>query len=90
MKKFRANYGTRIEELEVTKETDKQIVYKRKEDGREVRESKVSDWASWHETKEDAVNFMVSKQQLKIDEHLKQIEYCQERIETIRSLLNVV
>ena len=90
MKKFRVNYSTRIKELEVIKETDKQIVYKREDDGREVREAKVSDCASWYETKEDAINFMVSKQQLKIDEYLKQIEYCQEKIETIRSLLNVV
>lgn len=87
MKKFRGNYGTRIDELEIIKETEKQIVYIRKEDGREVREAKVSDWASWHETKEDAVNYMVEKQQVKINELTRLIDGCNEKIKTIRSLL---
>jgi len=87
MKKYRGNHGTRIEELEVVKETEKQIVYIRKEDGREIREAKVSDWSSWHETKEDAVNYMIEQQQVEINELTKLIHSCNEKIKIIRSLL---
>lgn len=87
MKKFRSNYGTIIDELEVIKETEKQVVYRRKDDGREIREAKVSNWASWHETKEDAVNYMIEENQVKINELKKQIDVCTEKIKTIRSLL---
>ena len=86
MKKFRANYGTRIEEFEVTKETDKQVVYINNM-GREIREAKKSDWASWHNSKEDAVNFLISKEQAKIDEKLKQIQYHKDNMNKIYALL---
>jgi hypothetical protein len=86
MKKFRANYGTKIEEFEITKETDKQVVYTN-EMGCETREAKVSDCASWHNSKEDAVNFLISKEQAKIDEKLKQVQRHKDNMNKIYALL---
>jgi len=53
MKKFRA-YRNEIVEHEVVKETEKQIVYKSKWGGNDIRESKNTTWYSWHDSKDEA------------------------------------
>jgi hypothetical protein len=85
MKKFRANYGSEIKELEVIKETEKQIVFITSF-GHQQRENKISEWCSWHDTKEAAVNHLISREQSKIDTCLRQIEYCKQNIVRIKSL----
>jgi len=81
MNKFRANWQ-KIEEFEIIKETEKQVVYIC--NGRELREAKISDWASWHNTKEDARNYLIAKKEFEIEKLMSQIEYKQEEIEKIK------
>lgn len=85
MKKFRANYGTKIEEFEIIKETEKQIVYK-DQFGRESREGEISGYSSWHDTKEDAINYLIHKKQVEIDNCVSRIEYYKTEIEKIKKL----
>lgn len=84
MKRFRAGFN-RIEEFEIIKETEKQVVYM-SERGREEREAKISDWQSWHNSKEDAINYLVLKKQKEINICLKRIEYLKEEINRIYKL----
>lgn len=85
MKKFRASNGTKIEELEVIKETDKQIVFVSKS-GYTNREAKITYFTSWHNTKEDAINYLIAEEQTKIDDKLRQIEYHRKNIVRIAAL----
>lgn len=85
MKKFRANYGTRIEELEVVKETEKTIVYIDMF-GKEQRDYKVSSWNTWHDSKTEALNFLVNKKQKEIEHLYSQIKYKEEELENIIKL----
>ena len=86
MRKFRTNsFG--IKEFEVVKETDKQVVYLDDEWGgglRERRESKESDWSSWHNTKEEARQFLIYKEQQKIKRSEAEISTSLEKIEQIK------
>ena len=84
MKKFRSVSDYRIDELEVIKETEKQVVFI--ENNRESREAKRSDYASWHDTKEEAREVMINRQRLKIEGYQRQIKYCEEHIEKIKLL----
>lgn len=85
MKKFRAKWGDRIEEIEIVKETDKQVIFINS-NGRENREAKNSNWATWHNSKEEAKQYLISEQENKIEEKLRQIKSCKELIEKIKSL----
>lgn len=92
MKKFRAtSYGLypKIEELEVIKETEKQIVFIEKDwngRGYEQRNSKNSKWDSWHDTHAAAKDYLIEKQMSRIGELKLQIEKCKETIEKIKEL----
>jgi hypothetical protein len=85
MKMFRARWD-RVEEFEIIKETEKQIVYTN-EYGRIEREAKISDWQSWHKSKEEAVNFLIAKKQKEIDILQRQIDYKKEEMEKIHRLI---
>ena len=85
MKMFRARFN-RVEEFEIIKQTEKQIVYI-DERGREQREAKIADWQSWHTSKEEAINFMVAKKQKEINLLLGRIEYIKIEIDKIYKLL---
>lgn len=85
MKKFRANYGTRIEELEILRETEHTIVYL-DSNGKEQRDYKKTHWSSWHDSKEAAINYLVAGKQKEIEGHLKNIEYIKEQIDKIYKL----
>ena len=86
MKMFRARFN-RVEEFEIIKQTEKQVVYLN-EYKREQRESKITDWQSWHSSKEEAVNFMVAKKQKEINLLLGRIEYIKIEINKIYNLLH--
>ena len=85
MKKFRTFSNHQITEYEVVKETEKQIVYLN-ERGREMREAKISDWASWHDTKSDAKDYLTTRELRKVKNYSDQIEYCKSVIEKIKLL----
>jgi hypothetical protein len=84
MKKFRACYSGKIEELEIIKETEKQIFFI-SNSGMKTRENKLSNWASWHHTKEDAIDYLVSKENEEIESRLREIKYIKEKIKEIYS-----
>ena len=84
MKKFRV-IGTSIKEFEIVKETGKQIVY-RVDKGYERRDSKCSTYCSWHDTKEGAINHIISDKQTEINGLLSRIEYLKSQIEQIEKL----
>jgi hypothetical protein len=50
MKKFRAGYFGELEEFEIIKETEKQVIYISKS-GEKTRENKLSNWAYWFDKK---------------------------------------
>jgi hypothetical protein len=77
MKMFRANYGTKIEELEIIRQTEKQIIYI-DSFGREQGDYKTSQWQSWHETKKEAIEYLIEKRQKEIDSCLNKIRYLEE------------
>jgi len=70
MIKYRTRYE-RIEAIEVLRETEKQVVLSGK---MERRENKRSDWSNWHDTFDDARNFL-------IDLSEKEIKTLQSRID---------
>lgn len=81
MKKFRAN-SNGIDEIEIIKETNKQVVFLNSYK-RETREAKISDWDSWHNTKDEAINYLVTKKQNEIDQLMAQIEYRKHQLNKI-------
>lgn len=58
MKMYRTTTGTEITEHSVLKATDK-FVYYRLKSGDEVKEGRRSKEWNWHETREDAVRFLI-------------------------------
>ena len=81
--KYRANYNS-IKEFEIIKETEKQVVYKN-ERGAENREAKISDWCSWHNTFEEAREYIIQKEMKSIEQLLSRIKYHNEVIDKIKS-----
>ncbi len=85
MKKFRSKYGTEIEEFEVVKETDKQVIFLNSR-GKEQREAKISGWQNWHDSKEDAKAFLISECDNQIGAHKFQIDMLIQRKNNINKL----
>ena len=73
MKKFRRFSDYKIEEYEVVRETEKQIIFI--SNGVECREAKVSDMTSWHDTKEEAREAMINNENIKIKNYERQIQF---------------
>jgi hypothetical protein len=84
MKKFRAGYFGELEEFEIIKETEKQVIYISKS-GEKTRENKLSNWAYWFDKKEDAVNYLGSKEKEKLESALIEIEGIIERLRKLYS-----
>ena len=85
MKKFKAGRNE-IKELLVIKETDKQIVYISDWSGREVRESKVSTYYSWHNTRDEAKEHLICEAKNRIETLNQQLRYNKEQLLYIESL----
>lgn len=85
MRKYRADYLPKIELIEIVKESDKQIVYKNG-NGREIRESKVSNYHSWHDTLEDAMNYLVGVEEKSIELLKSRISMHERKIKKIEQL----
>jgi len=75
MKKFRTSYGTKIQEVEILRETEKQVVILT-DRNTEVKEAKRSDWQNWHNSKEEAKQFLLKsydKQITDVNNKLEQL-----------------
>ena len=64
MEMYRTEFN-RIEKFEVVRTTDKQVVYIDNR-GRESHENKHSSWRNWHETRKDALDFLVNNTNMAI------------------------
>jgi len=84
MKKFRVS-GIKIEELEVIKETEKQIVYKNSFSN-ENRENKVSQWAIWFETFEEAKTHLIEKWTLMVESNENKLQRAKDNLTKIKTL----
>lgn len=86
MKKFRAaTIFLSINEYEIISESEKKVKYV-DELGYECSEKKISNFHSWHNTKEEAKSYLTSLEQKKIEQHQKHIEYATKEIEKIKTL----
>ena len=83
MKKFRA-YRYKIEEFEVVRETEKQIIYK--SDGHEYREAKRSNWQNWYETRTEAKEALVSEAKANLSGLYEQAKYQKQFLLKIQAL----
>ncbi len=78
MEKFKTTYGDTITKHEVVKETEKQIVFIHKwldfnnvQRSKEIRESKETSYTKWHDTFEDAKNYLIEK----AEKNIKNLEF---------------
>lgn len=79
MKMYRRCFDN-IKELEVIKTTDKMVTFINSV-GREMKELKESNFVTWHETKEEAHDKIISDIKYKIEHLSKQIEYNKKMLE---------
>ena len=84
MKKYKAAFE-RIEEFEIIKETPKQIVYITHY-GKEARDNKKTTYISWHDTFDEAKQELINKCINKIIKIKAQLDYAEQRLETVRNL----
>lgn len=81
---YRAEYPN-ISKLEIIKKTEKQVVFLNNY-GKEQREAIESSWSSWHETKEQAREWLIKQENFQLEQHQRGILYRQERILNIKKL----
>jgi hypothetical protein len=93
MEKFKTTYGDSITKYEVIKETEKQITFihkwtdwNKKEQSRELRENKDSTYHKWHDTFEDAKNYLIEYNKNKISNLENQITKAKEVLSKVQSL----
>jgi len=86
MLKYRTQWE-KIEAIEVARETKTQIVTLRK-DGGEDRESKRAGWRNWHDSWEDAHNFLLSVYGKKIQELQRRIDDENEKLKLLLEMKN--
>ena len=84
MKKYKALFE-RIEEYEVVKETPKQLTFIN-ERGSEIRESKRTEWYSWHDTYEEAKQALIEKYSNIVELKERQLDYHKEQLRKIGEL----
>jgi len=85
MEKFRTTDGEVITKYKVIKETDKQITYINKIE-REVRENKESSYHQWHNTFDDAKNFLIEYNTKRINNLETQLFNAKEILEKVQDL----
>ncbi len=96
MKKFRTNLETEIVEYTIIKETKttitfENIFYSWPTNKNEIHiqiENKISSWHSWHDTFEEAKNYLIKMHNQEIQELNKQIEFVNNKIKIVKSYEN--
>lgn len=93
MEKFKTTYGDTITKYEVIKETEKQITFikkwinwDKKEQSIEVRENKDSNYHKWHDTFEEAKNYLIEYNKKQIENLETQIIKAKEKLSKVQSL----
>ena len=75
-----------IEEVEVERETDKQVVLQAKNGYRSRRENKVSDWRNWHDTWESAHAFLIANAEMNVESLRMRLEQAKGKVGQIRGM----
>jgi hypothetical protein len=83
MKYYRANWRG-ITEFDIIRETEMSVIFKEPNKIKETREVKKTSFYSWHKTKEDAVQYLIEKEQRTIECAQTQIIRAKQEIEKIR------
>jgi hypothetical protein len=83
MKKYRAQFYD-IEAIEILRETEKQVVLMNG-----LRESKTTEWQSWHDSYEDAKKHLIAAAQKDINSINIRLNFAKERLEKINNLKEV-
>ena len=66
--------GETIKEKEIISKTEKTVTYLT-ERGTKTRENIITEWQSWHDTKQDAIDYYENKINKKIESLKRTIEY---------------
>ena len=83
MEKYRASFAG-IKKYQIVKETEKQVVFL-DGNGKEKRLAKISGRASWHDTKDEAIEYLINQEKVKISEFNRLIAFCNHTIEKIKN-----
>lgn len=87
MKKFKAHHSfLEITEHECVKETDHLVTIM--QNGKPVKQGKITQYDSWHDTFDDAVNFLMVMEHKKLQGILEKAQYHRDRIDEINNLKN--
>lgn len=86
MIKYRTGgYLKKIEVIEIVKETAKQVTFKT-ERGGERREAKRSEWKNWHDSFEEAKQFLLTKAENDLQALQQRVEDYKVELEKIKAL----
>ena len=80
MIKYRTRFE-KIEEIEIERETDKQLVFK---NGR--KEYKFSSWSNYHDTWDDAHKFLIEIEEKRVDSLRLQLERAKGKLGQIKGM----
>lgn len=83
MKKYRIDYGDKIQKFEVLRETEKTVFYIK--NNREERELKISNWAKWFDTFEEAKIFLTVKYKMEIERAEYRLNEFKQKLEKIQN-----
>lgn len=83
--KYRTRFD-KIEELEVERETDNQVVIPAKNGCRSRRERKSSDWSNWHDTWSAAHAFLIAKAEREVETLRMQLEQAKGKLGQIKGM----
>lgn len=83
MIKYRTRFN-KIEAIEVLRETDKQVFLL--VDAKERREHKVCDWYAWHDTWEDAHDFLIAEAEKTVNSLRLRIEQAKGTLGQIKGM----
>ena len=78
--------SSQIEACNVLRETDKMVFLPRSWGDGETKQLKRSDYQNWHDTFEDAQQFLIDNAQSEIDRLRGQIEYVENKLEKIKAM----
>ena len=79
-----SSYGNLIEEVNINRETESSVFYNDR--GRERRAAKMGIYECYFNTKQEAQDYLIRKEELEIERAENKIKYAIEKIEQIKAL----
>ena len=88
MIKYRTCWDT-IEAIEILRETEKTVCFQFLGSGKEVRESKRSNFQNWHDTFEEAKEFLVYQAEYEVEKAMINLERAKGKLGQLRGMRQV-